>query len=281
MDLLENLYNIENFGIYLFIAIGVLIVLFLVILFFGKKDEKKRKLEETRPVTTEQTPEETIAPAPVEAIQNNVEVAPAIPEMPKAEEITPPTLGTLEPTTQMPFQEMKEPAQPVEVPTPILEKPTVPDLASVALSQIEEEQKESVPVETKQEEKVEEPKLEKEFDFDALADAINKELASIEKPEELAPSPVLSKAEEVPLQYSVVQEEKPVVAPSVESVLQTPPVEMPKPEKKVMPTVFSSVYVNREKEEPIVMPKKEEIAEPVAPKIELPKTIDLPKRNNE
>ena len=280
MDLLENLYNIENFGIYLFIVIGILFILFLVILFFGKKDEKKRKLEETQLKEAEPPKEEIPVSNPVTETIPEPVPAPPVMEMPQEEVVAPSTLGTSEPMTQMPFQEIKEPVQPVEVPAPVLEKPNVPDLASVALSQIEEEQKESVPVEPVQEEKREEPIMEKEFDFNALADAINKELASIENPEEPVPTPVLPKEVEAPLQYSVV-EDKPVLEPTVEPTLQTPSVEAPKPEKKVMPTVFSSVYVNREKEEPIVMPKKEEIPEPVAPKIELPKTIDLPKRNNE
>lgn len=47
MEFLYKLYDNENFGIALFIAITILTFLFLVILFFGKKDEKKRKIEET------------------------------------------------------------------------------------------------------------------------------------------------------------------------------------------------------------------------------------------
>ena len=31
MDFLESLYEIENFGIYLFVIIGILVVLFLVV----------------------------------------------------------------------------------------------------------------------------------------------------------------------------------------------------------------------------------------------------------
>ena len=46
-NFLESLYQIENFGIYLFVFIGVLIVLFLVILFFGKKDSDKKEKENT------------------------------------------------------------------------------------------------------------------------------------------------------------------------------------------------------------------------------------------
>ena len=46
-NFLESLYQIENFGIYLFVFIGILIVLFLVILFFGKKDSVKEEKENT------------------------------------------------------------------------------------------------------------------------------------------------------------------------------------------------------------------------------------------
>ncbi len=42
MEFLNRLYSNEYFGIGLFIVISVLALLFLIILFFGKKDEKKR-----------------------------------------------------------------------------------------------------------------------------------------------------------------------------------------------------------------------------------------------
>ena len=48
MEFLYKLYDKEYFGIVLFGVIAILIFLFLIILFFGKKDEKNRKLEETR-----------------------------------------------------------------------------------------------------------------------------------------------------------------------------------------------------------------------------------------
>ena len=51
-----------------------------------------------------------------------------------------------------------------------------------------------------------------------------------------------------------------------------------------MPTVFSSVYVNRSVEEPKILKDEIKMAEepkveeaPLKAKIELPKTIDLPK----
>ena len=44
MDFLDKLYSSNYFGIGLFAVIAFLVVTFLVVLFFGKKDEKKRKL---------------------------------------------------------------------------------------------------------------------------------------------------------------------------------------------------------------------------------------------
>ena len=47
-EFLNKLYNYEYFGMYLMIAIAVLVLLFIIVLFFGKKDQKKREIEETR-----------------------------------------------------------------------------------------------------------------------------------------------------------------------------------------------------------------------------------------
>ena len=47
MEFLYKLYDMPNFGIILFAIIAILLILFLIILLFGKKDEKVR-LEETR-----------------------------------------------------------------------------------------------------------------------------------------------------------------------------------------------------------------------------------------
>lgn len=48
MEFLDKIFSYPNFGTILFAVIAVLTVLFFIILFFGKKDEKERKLEETR-----------------------------------------------------------------------------------------------------------------------------------------------------------------------------------------------------------------------------------------
>ena len=47
MEFLNKLYESNYFGIGLFAVISFLVVTFLVVLFFGKKDEQKRKLENT------------------------------------------------------------------------------------------------------------------------------------------------------------------------------------------------------------------------------------------
>ncbi len=47
-DFLNRLYSYEYFGTYLMIAIAVLVLLFVIVLLFGKKDQKKREIEETK-----------------------------------------------------------------------------------------------------------------------------------------------------------------------------------------------------------------------------------------
>ena len=78
MDFLDKLYSSNYFGIGLFAVIAFLVVTFLVVLFFGKKDEKKRKLEETTKVgvTNENTFKETTSVTPVEIPVNPEPVAP-------------------------------------------------------------------------------------------------------------------------------------------------------------------------------------------------------------
>jgi len=259
MDFLENLYNIENFGIYLFVVIGILIVIFLVILFFGKKDEKKRKEMEEKPVEQK-----------VEEVSNNIEAKDT-------------------------FKEVSTEA-PLEIPSfdPVTEEPIVRDefpTNNVVLN-------DSFVTETKEEESHKEedlpaPKEAKEFDFDALAEAISKELESIdvqkEEQQEEKIEPVLPKEEEKEMHYQIFEpveetSEKVVEEPVVEKVVLEPKQETVKP-RPVMPTVFSSVYVNREaekakEESEKVEEPKEEIVTPVVPKIELPKMMDLPKKND-
>ena len=78
MDFLDRLYSSNYFGIGLFAVIAFLVVTFLVVLFFGKKDEKKRKLEETGKVETQSEVafKETTPVTPVEVGEKLEPVAP-------------------------------------------------------------------------------------------------------------------------------------------------------------------------------------------------------------
>ena len=232
MDFLESLYSIENFGIYLFVIIGILVILFLVVLFFGKKDQKKRKELEEKLEQTKVSSRDAFA-----------EVTPAssleVPES-KNEEV--------------------KPVHPVEVHEE--QSSTVSEVAPTVLNS------DLASSNTHEEIQKEEPK--KEFDFDALADAISKELADMEKNmKDEEPVSDLPKVEPPVVKETVTPVHLNAVAPEMPK--EVPPVQKPKP---VMPSVFSSVYVNREKEEP-------KVQEPVSvskPEIELPKKMDLPKK---
>ena len=48
MDILNKIYNSEYFVIGLFVVIGILAVIFLVLVFSGKKSKKKEKVNEIK-----------------------------------------------------------------------------------------------------------------------------------------------------------------------------------------------------------------------------------------
>ena len=197
---------------------------------------------------------------------------------------------TEEPKVEEPL--FKEMSENIPVETPHLKSenveapmPTVNNVLNEEIPSFEEPEKSPVV-----EDAVVTPKEEKEFDFDALAAAITKELESIEKKENTVAesvAPVLEETKEEPLHFEtdMVQEEIKVEEPKEEIKAEEKEVKKEEPKtKRVMPTVFSSVYVNRSVEEPKILkdeikkaeePKVEEA--PLKAKIELPKTIDLPK----
>ncbi len=110
MDFLDKLYSSNYFGIGLFAVIAFLVVTFLVVLFFGKKDEKKRKLEATRELKTENTFKETGTATPVEIPANPEPVAPI----------------NLEATVPIkPVEHVEVPVTPLEPVTPVMPVPPV------------------------------------------------------------------------------------------------------------------------------------------------------------
>lgn len=213
-EFLESLYEIENFGIYLFVVIGVLVVLFLLVLFFGKKsaDERLEEFEE----------KENDNVNAFKTIEN--EVALDTPKVSKTvdEEVKP----------SFNYEE---------------------DIVSENDTPINEEHEEH-------EETINNQVENKEFDFEALANEISKELESIDNDKK------------------VVNEVKPVIEEHDEliNVFKDSNQEPKKEESKSVPrpTVFSSVYVNRNNSNNIsnnTTLKKEEDRV-------LPTGLDLPKR---
>ena len=213
-EFLESLYEIENFGIYLFVVIGVLVVLFLLVLFFGKKsaDERLEEFEE----------KENDNVNAFKTIEN--EVALDTPKVSKTvDEEVKPSINNEE------------------------------DIVSENDTPINEEHEEHEEIINNQVEN-------KEFDFEALANEISKELESIDNDKK------------------VVNEVKPVIEEHDEliNVFKDSNQEPKKEESKSVPrpTVFSSVYVNRNNSNNIsnnTTDKKEEDRV-------LPTGLDLPKR---
>ena len=106
MDFLDRLYSSNYFGIGLFAVIAFLVVTFLIVLFFGKKDAKKRKLEETQSIGTNDTFKETSTPTPVEIPANPGPVSPI-------------NLEATSPISE-PVSPVVEPANPTSIVEPIV-----------------------------------------------------------------------------------------------------------------------------------------------------------------
>ena len=257
MEFLEKLYSIDNFGIYLFVVIGILVVLFLVILFFGKKDAKKRNLE---------TLDNTISD-PAQSLFRETSAETKV-EAPVNESFT------VNPNVNMVLNDETPVSPSIELPKEFNEEPFKEEVVAPSIPE----------------------KKEKDFDFDALAAAISKELESIEKTDE--PELPQVKQESVsetvePLHFHVEELKEEMPALNVEPIAENPVKEEPLKEevvepvkpRPVMPQVFSSVYVNRDVEEPKLTEgnksSEAEIVKPQVPKFELPKIMDLPKKTEE
>ncbi len=120
-EFLNKLYNYEYFGTYLMISIIVLLILFIVILFLGKKDKTKREIEATKKlqqINNDAFKEDSVS-APLEAnpvneteaqkLENDTIIVPSIDEIP--------TINNLaENTTEM--NEIPDPILPSAEPIP-------------------------------------------------------------------------------------------------------------------------------------------------------------------
>ncbi len=270
MDFLEKLYSNENFGIYLVVIIAILVLLFFIVLFLGKKDSKKENKNEGESqqlVKNEQ-------PVVLNKIETPVEAKPILEPVMKNDLTSENVVTKVEPVK---FES-------VESPVSISTFKEVTDSKPLEVSEDNIKSNVTNNVVLNESNKKESVDETKEFDFDALAEAINKELESIKE---------AKKEAEIVEESKPVIEEKPFAFPTFETVEpdnipeplmhheevkeEVKPVIEEKP-KTIMPNVFSSVYVKRDE------PKVENVSKPVAPPpFELPKMADLPKKasNNE
>jgi len=93
MNFLDKLYESNYFGIGLFAVISFLVVTFLIVLFFGKRDEKRRRLESTKELektSMDNAFKETSVPTPIEVpVVEASDVAESVMPVMPIEESTP------------------------------------------------------------------------------------------------------------------------------------------------------------------------------------------------
>lgn len=306
MNFLDKLYSSNYFGIGLFAVIAFLVVTFLIVLFFGKKDQKKRKLEETQKLEANNTFKETSVPTPVEIPTNPEPVAPINLEV-ESNSMVEPVQSVIEPNIATPI----EPITPIMPVAPIndinndnnneyidnlkIEEPTISKIETPKVepiinhnSVIKEEPIQKVMEPTR----IELPKEPTHVINESIKPIINEEVTPIIKEE----TPTLQINEEpvINTYYKPTEkiETEKIKVPNIdfdalaksiskeldelekdskkyEEVTVTPISQVTNSNPSIKPQTFSSVYV------------KEPIKEPVKEKIELPKKIDLPARKSE
>lgn len=269
MEFLYKLYSNDYFGIGLFIVITVLAFSFLVILFFGKKDEKSRnkqiandiKLENNELNNETNISNEEIKTDALETISLPTENIPVMDEkVPTLQEESIQTSDTEENVS------LEETVKEEGIVDPFVSSNKVLNSDLVTNEPIIDEVQNS----GNQENNV--------FDVPSLEDVLNQELNFPENSiEEKKDEPII----EFNIETPVIEE------PVVNNIFTEPEVKEDTPKKVSMPTQFSSVYLTKEKEEstiePIVEETKEEVIAPIPlkPEFDLPKPIDLPKLSKE
>lgn len=251
-ELLNKLYSYEYFGIYLMISIIVLIALFIIILFFGKKDQKEREIEATKKLqqinndafkddSLEQKLE--IENVTKEQLENDTIAVPTIEDVPSImatsdNEIPEPVLPIQE---AMPAESNNsvEPVAEISLETPVEDIPVV-DIPVIETPVVEQEkEEETAPLLEKVEEK---PLIFNDFSLD---------MPSV--PEDVQVEPI------APVVEQETEEEIEVPTFNFDEILQG--VEETKKEQTYTkgPEIFSSVYVPEKEvedtpatEEPVV-----------------------------
>ena len=302
MDFLNKLYESNYFGIGLFAVIAFLVVTFLIVLFFGKKDEKKRKLEATQKLaadntfkeTTESTPVEIPAnPEPVEPInlEANSIVEPVVmtPNEPLVKPVEPVTpIMPTPPINQEPINPIKEEDNhfvdnlSIEEPVrPVIDTPKVEPIITPVAPIIKDEPVVEPPIKVVEPTKIEIPKetitpvepiiKEEEPKLEINEEpVINTYYKPVEKSKEVEEVKVPNiDFDSLAKSISKELDELENNSRKYEEIKVTPMSEVTKATSPRQPETFSSVYVGTPAKE---MPKEE---------MELPKRIDLPARKSE
>lgn len=309
MDFLNKLYESNYFGIGLFAVIAFLVVTFLIVLFFGKKDEKKRKLEATQKIASDNTFKETTEPTPVEIPVNPEPVAPI--NLEPEHTVDSPISNPVETPV---YEQVVKPVEPV---TPIMPTPPVNPVPVAPVKEEENHFVDNLSVEEPIRPIIDTPKVEPIIT--PVAPTIP-ENTVVEPPKVVEPTKIEIPREEPPKVEEItpiIKEEEPklqineepvintyykptekkeeaeaVKVPNIdfdslaksiskeldelesdsrkyEEIKVTPMSEVTKTTSARQPETFSSVYVGTPVKE---VPKEE---------IELPKRIDLPAKKSE
>lgn len=232
-DFLNNLYSNENFTLYLIIALVVLVILFVIVLLFGKKDQKLEETKRLQKIEMDTFKEKIKEP-------EKVEVAPVQTEIPimAQEEVIP-----VEPVAEVQAN-VEEPAHIMDDflnsnPLLMTEEPKIEEqvfVEPIVNSQVSEnvnvtvfepevEQQPTIVEEKLTDTKEMVPPAVEEFSFDAITDGIEKDLNDLEK---------------IKNEFNSIQ------IPKTEEVVQKPY----QPNNQV----FSSVFVNKVEEPKIEEP---------------------------
>ena len=258
MDFIYDLYQNDNFVLYLTIALVILVILFVVVLFFGKKDQKLEETKRLQKIELDNAfKEEKELPEKIEVEVKNDDVKEEVPVNNEKKEEELPKKSIFDETTSIPL--VKEESQDVKIAEP----------QNVEVTTFEPIIKEEKPkVEEKMVSLVEEddkPLFMPNNDIDDIGkdlselEKLKEEFRSMDLPKEEESKPIFSDEDVIPSRLDRKVEEK-----EIPSRLNNK-----NEEKKYKPSaVFSSVFVNNKDEQ------KE--AEEVKPEVkEEPKKVSL------
>ena len=238
MDFIYDLYQNDNFVLYLTIALVILIILFVVVFFFGKKDQKLEETKKLQKIEMDAFKEEKTEPVKVELNQEEADVK----ENVKEETEEKPVKSIFDETKTIPLvKEEKEDIKPIAEPQNV----------DVTTFEPEATKKEEKPLFMTDEQDL----------FGNDEEDIGKELSELAKLKQEFKSldveneekPLLVEEDTIPSRLDRKKEivEKPVIK------------EEKREEKKFKPgpQIFSSVFVNNneEKKEDIKQEEKAEI----------------------